>query len=298
MFDKDATSGQHCSWRDYLPDGICEDQAQPTTMTHKSAQSTFHGKECKGNCQGHIAGYRWAKMNSIDDESACINPSTSFGEGCASYVEENGFLGMARVAISWIFIIAGGFFMASGMIGTITSYFHVIAGAVMIMTGWLAKGMYAWWPLIVGAVIAFYMAKLFGMKQRADMINALYEPNIENSTNHRKGNAMSYLKKSVASILMFISAVSQFILWLLGIGIYVCTIVIAWTNSGIIASIISAVLPFFSQLYWAYNLYGPKGLNLYHYSLIAWCAIAALALVPIFISVFIASSADENSSQQ
>lgn len=64
--------------------------------------------------------------------------------------------------------------MASGLLGSIKSYFHVIAGSVMIMAGWFAKGMYAWWPLLVGAGIAFYMAKLFVMKQKSDMINAMY----------------------------------------------------------------------------------------------------------------------------
>lgn len=149
--------------------------ASPANQSNAvSTSSTFHGKECKDNCQGHIAGYRWAKMNSIDDVAACMTPSPSFAEGCASYVEENGFFGTARVVISWLFIISGGFFMASGLLGSIKSYFHVIAGSVMIMAGWFAKGMYAWWPLLVGAGIAFYMAKLFVMKQKSDMINAMY----------------------------------------------------------------------------------------------------------------------------
>ncbi len=171
------------AWRDYLPDNFNPDKREPSsTLILKSQEqpnagegkSTFHGKECKGNCQGHIAGYRWAKTNSIDDEAACMTPSPSFAEGCASYVEENGFFGMARGVISWLFIISGGFFMASGLLGSIKSYFHVIAGSVMIMAGWFAKGMYAWWPLLVGAGIAFYMAKLFVMKQKSDMINAMY----------------------------------------------------------------------------------------------------------------------------
>lgn len=51
--------------------------------------ATFDGNTCLGDCSGHQAGYDWAEQNDVDDESSCSTPSTSFNEGCASFVEEN-----------------------------------------------------------------------------------------------------------------------------------------------------------------------------------------------------------------
>lgn len=45
--------------------------------------------ECTDDCSGHEAGYNWAEENEIDDDSYCNTESSSFNEGCASYVEEN-----------------------------------------------------------------------------------------------------------------------------------------------------------------------------------------------------------------
>jgi outer membrane protease len=51
--------------------------------------ATFDGNTCLGDCSGHQAGYDWAEQNDVDDESSCSTPSTSFNQGCESYVEEN-----------------------------------------------------------------------------------------------------------------------------------------------------------------------------------------------------------------
>lgn len=50
---------------------------------------TFHGYICTDDCSGHEAGYNWAMIYDIDDESECTGRSQSFIEGCIAYVEEN-----------------------------------------------------------------------------------------------------------------------------------------------------------------------------------------------------------------
>ena len=50
---------------------------------------TYRNYECTDDCSGHEAGYNWAEANDIDDDSYCNTESSSFNEGCASYVEEN-----------------------------------------------------------------------------------------------------------------------------------------------------------------------------------------------------------------
>lgn len=54
-----------------------------------ASANTFDGNTCLGDCSGHQAGYDWAEHNGVDDESSCSTPSTSFNQGCESYVEEN-----------------------------------------------------------------------------------------------------------------------------------------------------------------------------------------------------------------
>ncbi len=49
----------------------------------------FMGYSCLDDCSGHLAGYRWAQRNGIDDEDDCTGNSDSFIEGCLAYVEEN-----------------------------------------------------------------------------------------------------------------------------------------------------------------------------------------------------------------
>jgi hypothetical protein len=55
----------------------------------EATAATFDGYQCKGDCSGHQAGYDWAEQNDVDDESSCSTPSTSFNEGCQSYIDEN-----------------------------------------------------------------------------------------------------------------------------------------------------------------------------------------------------------------
>ena len=50
---------------------------------------TFHDDECTEDCSGHEAGYNWAEENGISDTSDCDNASSSFTEGCETYLEEN-----------------------------------------------------------------------------------------------------------------------------------------------------------------------------------------------------------------
>ena len=50
----------------------------------------FGGHECTDDCSGHAAGYRWADVHNITNESDCpLNGNaTSFYEGCLVYVED------------------------------------------------------------------------------------------------------------------------------------------------------------------------------------------------------------------
>ncbi|TAV53030.1 hypothetical protein [Rhizobium leguminosarum] len=53
------------------------------------AQS-FGGNSCVDNCEGHRAGYEWAEENDIQGEDDCSGNSSSFAEGCRTYVEDSG----------------------------------------------------------------------------------------------------------------------------------------------------------------------------------------------------------------
>lgn len=57
--------------------------------TTTASAASFDGYPCLTDCSGHQAGYDWAEQNDIDDESSCSTPSSSFNQGCESYVEEN-----------------------------------------------------------------------------------------------------------------------------------------------------------------------------------------------------------------
>jgi hypothetical protein len=52
------------------------------------AQS-FGGNSCVDNCEGHRAGYEWAEENGIRSEDDCSGNSSSFEEGCRTYVEDS-----------------------------------------------------------------------------------------------------------------------------------------------------------------------------------------------------------------
>jgi hypothetical protein len=50
---------------------------------------TFGGYQCKDECEGHSAGYKWAERKGIDDKGHCpYGNSKSFHEGCLAYVED------------------------------------------------------------------------------------------------------------------------------------------------------------------------------------------------------------------
>ncbi len=51
---------------------------------------TFGWYECTEDCSGHEAWYEWAEEHDISDSSDCESvDSSSFGEGCQTYVDEN-----------------------------------------------------------------------------------------------------------------------------------------------------------------------------------------------------------------
>lgn len=43
-------------------------------------ESSFHGRTCKKNCEGHSAGYQWGMRHK--GKSACDSHSDSFVAGC------------------------------------------------------------------------------------------------------------------------------------------------------------------------------------------------------------------------
>lgn len=53
-----------------------------------SFAQSFGGNSCIDNCEGHKAGYEWAEDNDIQDEDDCSGNSSSFEEGCKTYVED------------------------------------------------------------------------------------------------------------------------------------------------------------------------------------------------------------------
>ncbi|WP_408987988.1 hypothetical protein [Rhizobium sp. PRIMUS64] len=60
----------------------------PSFATPGFAQS-FGGNACVDNCEGHRAGYEWAENNGIQSEDDCSGNSSSFEEGCRTYVEDS-----------------------------------------------------------------------------------------------------------------------------------------------------------------------------------------------------------------
>jgi hypothetical protein len=53
------------------------------------ADKLFLGYKCTQDCEGHKAGYDWAKENDIHEESDCIGRSKSFIEGCLAFIEDS-----------------------------------------------------------------------------------------------------------------------------------------------------------------------------------------------------------------
>lgn len=49
----------------------------------------FEGFGCIESCEGHEAGWAWAKENEIGDPADCGGDSWSFAEGCTAYAEQN-----------------------------------------------------------------------------------------------------------------------------------------------------------------------------------------------------------------
>ncbi|WP_413710642.1 hypothetical protein [Rhizobium sp. Rhizsp82] len=49
---------------------------------------TFGGNDCTDDCSGHKAGYEWAEENNVTSESDCSGNSSSFEEGCKTYLED------------------------------------------------------------------------------------------------------------------------------------------------------------------------------------------------------------------
>ena len=62
----------------------------PWLRFHIPLTREFGGYDCSDDCSGLAAGYRWAEVHSITDESDCPlrGGAISFHEGCLVYVED------------------------------------------------------------------------------------------------------------------------------------------------------------------------------------------------------------------
>jgi len=61
----------------------------PQFNAYRNAHSVdeYEGFGCIDDCEGHSAGFLWAKENRIGDVLDCDGDSWSFIEGCAAYVD-------------------------------------------------------------------------------------------------------------------------------------------------------------------------------------------------------------------
>lgn len=57
------------------------------TVATSAQANSFGDYQCLDDCSGHQAGFDWAEQNQIDDEASCSTFSTSFNEGCVSFVQ-------------------------------------------------------------------------------------------------------------------------------------------------------------------------------------------------------------------
>jgi hypothetical protein len=69
--------------------GESEDACNEYVKEHYLGHRSFNGYECTEDCSGHEAGSQWAEENDIANVDDCEGNSTSFIEGCMSYLEEN-----------------------------------------------------------------------------------------------------------------------------------------------------------------------------------------------------------------
>lgn len=68
--------------------GVSEDEAHDRatdTLASMSFDDVADGSMCTGDCEGHDAGFEWAKENGYTDASSCSGDSQSFIEGCEAY---------------------------------------------------------------------------------------------------------------------------------------------------------------------------------------------------------------------
>lgn len=67
-----------------------EDGCNQYVKQNYTGYQTFGGYECTEDCSWHEAWYEWAEEHDISDSSDCESiGSSSFGEGCQTYVDEN-----------------------------------------------------------------------------------------------------------------------------------------------------------------------------------------------------------------
>lgn len=54
-------------------------------LADQTYQEVSGSADCTEGCEGHDAGFEWAKEHGVTDQSECDGDSQSFIEGCQSY---------------------------------------------------------------------------------------------------------------------------------------------------------------------------------------------------------------------
>lgn len=84
----DRTAVEAQASTDASATGVSEDEAHDRatdTLASMSFDDVADGSMCTGDCEGHDAGFEWAKENGYTDASSCSGDSQSFIEGCEAY---------------------------------------------------------------------------------------------------------------------------------------------------------------------------------------------------------------------
>lgn len=82
------TSARETSSDDASETGVSEDEAHDRAtdaLASQSFEDVADASMCTEDCEGHDAGFEWAKENGYTDAASCSGESTSFVEGCQAY---------------------------------------------------------------------------------------------------------------------------------------------------------------------------------------------------------------------
>lgn len=85
---QDASDGYRTSWAteaSFDEDAAIEEAINE--YSYSTYEDVFGYYQCTSDCEGHNAGFEWAKENGFLDSYQCDGSSESFVEGCQAYGE-------------------------------------------------------------------------------------------------------------------------------------------------------------------------------------------------------------------